>query len=187
MSDTPIIPNKAELPDAAFKKLDAGGNGYVSKEDIRGMSGFEKSFQLADANKDGKLDARGVQESLGGLHGTRERLTSFSFAPRMRRRPLAFGAPLMSTRARRLRATASPGPAGAPRGGPIHATDAALCATARAPCRRCRPVSRHDPSAPRHTRRHDAPDELAAETQRRRSAAALKPLAGVDDQMQHFL
>ena len=57
MSDTPIIPSKAELPDAAFKKLDAGGKGYVSKEDIRGMSGFDKSFQLADANKDGKLNA----------------------------------------------------------------------------------------------------------------------------------
>ena len=57
MSGTPIIPNKAELPDAAFKKLDAGGKGYVSKEDIKGLSGFEKSFQLADANRDGRLDA----------------------------------------------------------------------------------------------------------------------------------
>ena len=57
MSDTPIIPSKAELPDAAFKKLDAGGKGYVSREDIKGLSGFEKSFQLADANKDGKLNA----------------------------------------------------------------------------------------------------------------------------------
>jgi hypothetical protein len=55
MPDTPIIPGKAELPDAAFKKLDAGGKGYVSKEDVRGLSGFEKSFQLADADKDGKL------------------------------------------------------------------------------------------------------------------------------------
>jgi hypothetical protein len=55
MSDKPIIPSKAELPDAAFKKLDAGGKGYVSKEDVRELSGFDKSFELADANKDGKL------------------------------------------------------------------------------------------------------------------------------------
>ena len=55
MSDKPIIPSKAELPDAAFKKLDAGGKGYVSKEDVRGLSGFDKSFELADAKKNGKL------------------------------------------------------------------------------------------------------------------------------------
>src|SRR5262252_7785142 len=29
MAEKPIIPSKAELPDAAFKKLDAGGKGYV--------------------------------------------------------------------------------------------------------------------------------------------------------------
>ena len=57
MSDTPIIPGKAELPDAAFKKLDAGGKGYVSMEDIKGLIGFEKSFKLADTNKDGRLNA----------------------------------------------------------------------------------------------------------------------------------
>jgi len=55
MSDKPIIPSKAELPDAAFKKLDAGGKGYVSKQDVRELSGFNNSFELADVNKDGKL------------------------------------------------------------------------------------------------------------------------------------
>jgi hypothetical protein len=55
MSDKPIIPSKAELPDAAFKKLDAGGKGYVSKQDVRELSGFNSSFELADVNKDGKL------------------------------------------------------------------------------------------------------------------------------------
>ena len=55
MSDTPIIPGKAELPDAAFRKLDARGKGYVSKEDIKNLSGFDKSFELGDANKDGRL------------------------------------------------------------------------------------------------------------------------------------
>ena len=57
MSDRPIIPSKAELPDAAFKKLDAGGKGYVSREDVKDVYGFGKSFELADANKDGRLDA----------------------------------------------------------------------------------------------------------------------------------
>ena len=57
MSEKPIIPSKAEMPDAAFKKLDAAGKGYVSKEDTKGLSGFDRSFELADANHDGKLDA----------------------------------------------------------------------------------------------------------------------------------
>lgn len=57
MSEKPIIPSRAEMADAAFRKLDAGGKGYVSKDDVRDLSGFDKSFQLADANKDGKLDA----------------------------------------------------------------------------------------------------------------------------------
>ena len=57
MSEKPIIPSKSEMPDAAFKKLDAAGKGFVSKEDTKGLSGFDQSFELADANHDGKLDA----------------------------------------------------------------------------------------------------------------------------------
>ncbi len=48
-------PSKAESPDMAFKKLDMGGKGYVSKEDTRALSGFDKAFQDNDANHDGKL------------------------------------------------------------------------------------------------------------------------------------
>lgn len=55
MAEKPIIPSKAELPDAAFKKLDAGGKGYVSKEDVRELNGFDQAFRQADVDKDGKL------------------------------------------------------------------------------------------------------------------------------------
>jgi hypothetical protein len=48
-------PSKAESPDMAFKKLDMGGKGYVSKEDTHALSGFDKAFQDNDANHDGKL------------------------------------------------------------------------------------------------------------------------------------
>ena len=57
MAEKPIIPSKAEMADAAFKKLDAAGKGYVTKEDTKGLTGFDNAFQLADANHDGKLDA----------------------------------------------------------------------------------------------------------------------------------
>jgi hypothetical protein len=55
---TPIAPSRAEMPDAAFKKLDAGGKGYVTQEDARVLSGFDQAFQANDANHDGKLTAQ---------------------------------------------------------------------------------------------------------------------------------
>ena len=56
MSEKPIIPSKAEMPDSAFKKLDPSGKGYVSKDDIKELDGFDKPFEQADANKDGRLN-----------------------------------------------------------------------------------------------------------------------------------
>ena len=50
-------PSKAETADAAFKKLDASGRGYVTAEDVKSLSGFDKAFQSNDANHDGKLTA----------------------------------------------------------------------------------------------------------------------------------
>jgi hypothetical protein len=51
----PVVPSKAELPDAAFKKLDATGKGYVTLEDAHGLDGFEKAFAAADPRHTGKL------------------------------------------------------------------------------------------------------------------------------------
>jgi EF hand len=48
-------PSKAETADAAFKKLDASGKGYVTADDAKALPGFDKSFQANDANHDGKL------------------------------------------------------------------------------------------------------------------------------------
>lgn len=50
-----VPPNKAEAPDSAFKKLDPGARGYVSKDDVAQLPGFDAAFQRADADKDGKL------------------------------------------------------------------------------------------------------------------------------------
>ena len=69
MSEKPIIPSKAEMPDAAFKKLDAAGKGFVSKQDTRDLNGFDNSFQFADENHDGKLDASEFRKAWANYTG----------------------------------------------------------------------------------------------------------------------
>ncbi len=50
-------PSKAETSDAAFRKLDSAGKGYVTKDDAKSLAGFDKAFQDNDANHDGRLTA----------------------------------------------------------------------------------------------------------------------------------
>ena len=50
-----MAPGKSELPDAAFKKLDASGKGYVTQDEAKTLAGFDQSFQANDRNHDGKL------------------------------------------------------------------------------------------------------------------------------------
>jgi Ca2+-binding EF-hand superfamily protein len=50
-----IPPSKAETADSAFKKLDAADKGYVTRDDAKSVEGFDRTFQSADANHDGKL------------------------------------------------------------------------------------------------------------------------------------
>jgi Ca2+-binding EF-hand superfamily protein len=55
MATKPMIPSKSETPDSAFKKLDPAGKGYVTKDDVQGLNGFNAAFQQNDANRDGQL------------------------------------------------------------------------------------------------------------------------------------
>jgi hypothetical protein len=69
MSEKPITPSKAEMPDSAFQKLDPTGEGYVSKDDIKQLDGFDKAFEQADANKDGKLNEREFDQAWASYTG----------------------------------------------------------------------------------------------------------------------
>ena len=51
----PITPSKSEIADSAFRKLDATNKGYVDREDVRGLDGFDKAFEAADPRRTGKL------------------------------------------------------------------------------------------------------------------------------------
>ncbi len=51
----PITPAKAEMADSAFKKLDISNKGYVTHDDVRGLDGFDRVFDLADPQRTGKL------------------------------------------------------------------------------------------------------------------------------------
>lgn len=44
-------------PSAEFKRLDSNGDGYVSRDEARKVKGFDKAFQQADDDRNGKLDA----------------------------------------------------------------------------------------------------------------------------------
>lgn len=52
-----IVPNKSELPKSAFDKLDAAEKGYVTREDVAQLDGFDRAFEQADQNHDGRLNA----------------------------------------------------------------------------------------------------------------------------------
>ena len=51
-----MIPNKSETASSAFDKLDASHAGYVTKEQVAKLDGFNSAFTQADKDKDGKLN-----------------------------------------------------------------------------------------------------------------------------------
>lgn len=51
-----VPPSTSETSDDAFKKL-AAGKTFVSPDDTRALPGFDKVFDAADANHDGRLSA----------------------------------------------------------------------------------------------------------------------------------
>ena len=71
MDTRAAAPSKAESPDAAFRKLDYSGKGYVTKDDTRALSGFEKAFQDNDANHDGKLTADEFRKAWSEFSGNK--------------------------------------------------------------------------------------------------------------------
>lgn len=52
-----IVPNKSELAISAFHKLDPDNRGYVTRDDVAQLAGFESAFAQADQNRDGRLNA----------------------------------------------------------------------------------------------------------------------------------
>lgn len=50
-----VVPNKSETADSAFEKLDMSHRGYITKDEVNVLDGFDKAFAQADKNKDGKL------------------------------------------------------------------------------------------------------------------------------------
>jgi hypothetical protein len=51
----PTSPASPENP--SFRKTDTNRDGYVSQEEAKRLSNFERAFSEADDNRDGKLDA----------------------------------------------------------------------------------------------------------------------------------
>ena len=70
MSSANVIPpNKSETADSAFKKLDASNKGYVTRDDAKSVSGFDRAFQAADADHDGKLSNNEFKKAWSSFTG----------------------------------------------------------------------------------------------------------------------
>ena len=50
-----VTPSKSETAASAFEKLDKSHLGYVTRADAAKLNGFDKAFEQADKDKDGKL------------------------------------------------------------------------------------------------------------------------------------
>lgn len=50
------IPSKSETAMEAFGKLNRNNAGYLTRDDVRQLEGFETAFEQADQNHDGRLN-----------------------------------------------------------------------------------------------------------------------------------
>jgi hypothetical protein len=59
LSTTPstvgAVPSKSMLPSPAFDMLDMSRRGFVTRDDVAKVPGFDSAFQQADENNDGRL------------------------------------------------------------------------------------------------------------------------------------
>lgn len=66
-----VVPSRVENADSAFAKLDIGKKGYLTIEDTKVLSGFDKPFKSNDKNGDGKLSPEEFMpswEAYTGIH-----------------------------------------------------------------------------------------------------------------------
>jgi hypothetical protein len=71
MDTKAAAPSKAEPPASAFRKLDTSGKGYVTKDEAKAVSGFDKAFQDNDANHDGKLSSEEFKKAWAEYSGNK--------------------------------------------------------------------------------------------------------------------
>jgi hypothetical protein len=64
-----ITPSRAELPASAFTKLDARQRGYLTREDVSQLDGFDAAFRSGDRDGDGRLTPREFEAAWGSYSG----------------------------------------------------------------------------------------------------------------------
>jgi len=57
------VPDKSDSAEAAFKKLDRSGKGYVTLEDVAVLPGFATAFTNADSSHLGRLNLIGFTQA----------------------------------------------------------------------------------------------------------------------------
>ena len=68
------IPHSASELEAAFRALDANGDGFIRFHEIGGADPrIDRRFELADRNHDGKLDRTEFRELIGDVNRTARR------------------------------------------------------------------------------------------------------------------
>jgi len=72
MNAPTITPSRSELPDSAFKKLDSSSKGYVTRDDVQSLPGFDQAFQANDRDHDGRLDATEFSKAWSQYSGTQQ-------------------------------------------------------------------------------------------------------------------